>query len=38
MLWNDEALTKKFNSAIFPGLQGGPCLTDSQEGSLNHPR
>src|SRR5438477_131290 len=26
MLWNDEALTKKFNSAIFPGLQGGPLM------------
>jgi glycine hydroxymethyltransferase len=26
MLWNDETLTKKFNSAIFPGLQGGPLM------------
>src|SRR3982750_3348630 len=26
MLWNDEELTKKFNSAIFPGLQGGPLM------------
>src|ERR1700719_1139564 len=26
MLWNDEALTKKFTSAIFPGLQGGPLM------------
>src|SRR5476649_1492742 len=26
MLWNDEALTKKLNSAIFPGLQGGPLM------------
>jgi glycine hydroxymethyltransferase len=26
MLWNDEALTKKFNSAVFPGLQGGPLM------------
>src|SRR6202022_2937070 len=26
MLWNDQALTKKFNSAIFPGLQGGPLM------------
>jgi len=26
MLWNDESLTKKFNSAIFPGLQGGPLM------------
>ncbi|RYE45375.1 MAG: serine hydroxymethyltransferase, partial [Hyphomicrobiales bacterium] len=26
MLWNDEALAKKFNSAIFPGLQGGPLM------------
>jgi glycine hydroxymethyltransferase len=25
MLWNDETLTKKLNSAIFPGLQGGPA-------------
>src|ERR1700733_14435178 len=26
ILWNDEAFTKKFNSAIFPGLQGGPLM------------
>jgi glycine hydroxymethyltransferase len=26
MLWNDETLTRKFNSAIFPGLQGGPLM------------
>jgi glycine hydroxymethyltransferase len=26
MLWNDETLTKKFNGAIFPGLQGGPLM------------
>ena len=26
MLWNDEELTKKFNSAVFPGLQGGPLM------------
>src|ERR1700753_2168506 len=26
MLWNDDALTKKFNSAVFPGLQGGPLM------------
>src|ERR1700760_1110570 len=26
MLWNDESLAKKFNSAIFPGLQGGPLM------------
>src|ERR1700739_461506 len=26
MLWNAEALTKKLNSAIFPGLQGGPLM------------
>jgi glycine hydroxymethyltransferase len=26
MLWNDERLTKKFNSAVFPGLQGGPLM------------
>src|SRR5260370_36128122 len=24
MLWNDEALTKKLNSASFPRLRGGP--------------
>ena len=26
MLWNDETLTRKFNSAVFPGLQGGPLM------------
>ncbi len=26
ILTNDEALIKKFNSAIFPGLQGGPLM------------
>src|SRR5258708_16972669 len=26
MVWNDEALTKKFNSAVCPGLQGGPLM------------
>jgi len=26
ILTNDEALAKKFNSAIFPGIQGGPLL------------
>ena len=26
MLWNDETLTKKLNSAVFPGLQGGPLM------------
>ena len=26
ILWNDEQFTKKFNSAIFPGLQGGPLM------------
>src|SRR5256886_1579993 len=26
MLWNDETLTKKFNSAVCPGLQGGPFM------------
>ncbi|MEO1550769.1 MAG: serine hydroxymethyltransferase [Pseudomonadota bacterium] len=26
ILANDEALGKKFNSAIFPGLQGGPLM------------
>ena len=27
ILTNDEALAKKFNSAIFPGIQGGPLLS-----------
>ena len=26
ILTNDEALAKKFNSAVFPGLQGGPMV------------
>ena len=26
MLWNDEAFTKPFNMAVFPGLQGGPLM------------
>src|SRR3954454_4699446 len=26
MLWNDESLTRKFNSAVCPGLQGGPFM------------
>ena len=26
ILSNDEALAKKFNSAVFPGLQGGPLM------------
>ena len=26
ILWNDEELTKKINSAIFPGTQGGPLM------------
>jgi len=26
MLWNDESLTKRFNSAVFPGLQGGRLM------------
>ncbi len=26
ILTNDEALAKRFNSAIFPGLQGGPLM------------
>jgi len=26
ILTNDEALAKKFNSAVFPGLQGGPLM------------
>lgn len=24
IMWNDEEFTKKINSAVFPGLQGGP--------------
>ena len=26
IITNDEALAKKFNSAIFPGIQGGPLM------------
>ena len=26
ILWNDNAFTKKINSAIFPGTQGGPLM------------
>ena len=26
LLWNDETLTKRLNSAVFPGLQGGPLM------------
>ncbi len=26
ILWNDPKLTKKFNSAVFPGIQGGPLM------------
>ena len=26
IMWNDEALTKPLNMAVFPGLQGGPLM------------
>ncbi len=26
ILWNNEDLTRKLNSAVFPGLQGGPLM------------
>ena len=26
ILWNDEELTKPFNMAVFPGMQGGPLM------------
>jgi glycine hydroxymethyltransferase len=26
ILWNDETLTKRINSAVFPGCQGGPLM------------
>ena len=26
ILWNDKAYTKKINSAVFPGTQGGPLM------------
>ena len=26
ILWNDEALSKPFNMAVFPGMQGGPLM------------
>jgi glycine hydroxymethyltransferase len=26
ILWNDKSLTRKINSAIFPGTQGGPLM------------
>ena len=28
ILTNDEALAKKINSAVFPGIQGGPRACD----------
>ena len=44
ILWNDERYTKKINSAIFPGTQGGPlmniiaakaqCYLEAQEDSF----
>jgi glycine hydroxymethyltransferase len=26
IMWNDEAISKKINSAVFPGTQGGPLM------------
>ena len=26
ILWNDEKYTKKINSGVFPGTQGGPLM------------
>ena len=44
ILWNDEVLTKKLNSSLFPGIQGGPngaciaakcqCFLEAQQGSF----
>ena len=44
ILWNNEVLTKKLNSSLFPGIQGGPngaciaakcqCFLEAQQGSF----
>ena len=44
ILWNDEVLTKKLNSSLFPGIQGGAngaciaakcqCFLEAQQGSF----
>ena len=44
ILWNDEVMTKKLNSALFPGIQGGAngaciaakcqCFLEAQQGSF----
>lgn len=44
ILWNNEVLTKKLNSALFPGIQGGAngaciaakcqCFLEAQQGSF----
>jgi glycine hydroxymethyltransferase len=32
ILMNDEGIAKKINSAVFPGLQGGPLMRDRRQG------
>ena len=46
IMWNDEGLSKKINSAVFPGSQGGPlmniiaakaqCFSEALEDSFMH--